>query len=72
MRHEPRDRALQSMSEPQELPDRGPEPEDLEPPLNRPEWGQGRPVFTPLLGVLLMIVVVLGIFALIMFLRYNT
>ena len=53
-----------------ESPLRPTRPEDL--PDNRPEWGRGRPVFKPMLGVLLMVLVVLGIFALITFVRYNT
>ena len=47
------------------------EPEGGLPP-NRPVWGRGRPVLKPALGVLLLVVGVLALFALITLVRYAT
>jgi hypothetical protein len=47
------------------------EPEGGLPP-NRPVWGRGRPVLKPGLGVLLLVIGVLAVFALITLVRYNT
>ena len=45
---------------------------DVVPSTNQPLHGERRPTWTPILGVVLMVVVVLGIFALITWLRYTT
>ena len=41
-------------------------------PPNRPVWGRGRPVLKPGLGVLLLVIGVLALFAVITLVRYST
>ncbi len=41
----------------------GPNPSPDDVPRNRPTWGRGRPVWTPLLGAVLALLVVLAVFA---------